>query len=439
MTNRYAGESTDYSSEFNTVEEAVEAIRRGEIVIVTDDADRENEGDLTMAAQCVTPEAINFMAKYGRGLICLPATHERLEELDLHPMVVDAEDPYRTAYTVSIDAREGTTTGISAHDRAHTIRKFTDPSAQPQDFVRPGHVFPLDAKEGGVLTRAGHTEAAVDLARLAGLFPAGVICEIMNEDGTMARVPELLRFAKQHGLKIITIADLIAYRRRTERLVRRVATVHLPTKYGEFLLHAYESIVDRSEHLALVVGDVSTGEPTLVRVHSECLTGDMLGSLRCDCGEQLRQALRMIQAEGCGVLLYMRQEGRGIGLLNKLKAYQLQETAGLDTVEANERLGFKADLRDYGIGAQILYDLGIRKIRMMTNNPRKIAGIHGHGLEVVERVPLQVPAHKENVRYLRTKRTKLGHLLIDDLLESVDDGPISVRDVDRKKEGDGDI
>jgi 3,4-dihydroxy 2-butanone 4-phosphate synthase/GTP cyclohydrolase II len=405
----------DLRSKFHSVQEAVDAIRRGEMVIVTDDLDRENEGDLTMAAQCVTPQAINFMTMYGRGLLCLPTTRARLSQLNIQPMVPDSDDPRGTAYTVSIDAHEGITTGISAYDRAHTIRKVTDPTAGPGDFVRPGHVFPLQARDGGVLTRAGHTEAAVDLARLAGLFPAGVICEIMNEDGTMARVPELLAFAARHDLRIITIADLIAYRRRTETLVRRVASVLLPTKWGLFTLHAYESDIDWREHLALVAGNIGTGDPTLVRVHSECLTGDMLGSIRCDCGEQLAAALRAIQQEGQGVLLYMRQEGRGIGLLNKLRAYELQES-GLDTVEANERLGFDADLRDYGIGAQILYDLGIRRIRMMTNNPRKIAGIQGHGLEVVERVPIEIPPQKHTIRYLQTKRTKLGHLLPDDLL-----------------------
>lgn len=400
---------------FDQIEDAIEAIRRGEIVIVTDDQDRENEGDLTMAAQCVTAEAINFMAKHGRGLICLPMTSDRLSALKIQPMVDDNADKLGTAYTVSIDASEGTTTGISAPDRAHTIRKVTDPHAAPADFVRPGHVFPLQAREGGVLRRAGHTEAAVDLARLAGLFPAGVVCEIMNEDGTMARVPELIPFARKHGLRIVTIEDLIAYRRRTEKLVRHVASVNLPTKWGAFLVHAYESPLDDREYLAMVVGDVTGGEPTLVRVHSECLTGDTFGSLRCDCGEQLDESAKIIQREGLGVLLYLRQEGRGIGLLNKLKAYQLQE-AGLDTVEANQQLGFGADLRDYGIGAQVLYDLGIRRIRMMTNNPRKIAGISGHGLEVVERIPIQVPAQKENIRYLEAKRTKLGHLLMDDLM-----------------------
>ncbi len=413
-----AGHEDD--TRFDRIEDAIEAIRRGEIVVVTDDQDRENEGDLTMAAQCVTAESINFMAKHGRGLICLPMTSDRLADLDFRPMVENNADKLGTAYTVSIDALEGTTTGISAPDRAHTIRKVTDPHATPSDFVRPGHVFPLQGRDGGVLRRAGHTEAAVDLARLAGLFPAGVVCEIMNEDGTMARVPELIAFARAHELRIVTIEDLIAYRRRTEKLVQHVASVNLPTKWGQFLVHAYESPMDDREYLAMVVGDVSTGEPTLVRVHSECLTGDTFGSLRCDCGEQLDESVRIIQREGLGVLLYLRQEGRGIGLLNKLKAYQLQE-AGLDTVEANHRLGFGADLRDYGIGAQVLHDLGIRRIRMMTNNPRKIAGIQGHGLEVVERIPIQVPAQKENIHYLEAKRTKLGHLLLDDLMHPNED------------------
>ncbi|MBM3214310.1 bifunctional 3,4-dihydroxy-2-butanone-4-phosphate synthase/GTP cyclohydrolase II [Candidatus Poribacteria bacterium] len=415
MTAPTRTETDDADERFKRAEEAIAAIRRGEMVVVTDDGERENEGDLTVAAQCVTPGVINFMTKYARGLICLPMTRERLSELNIHPMVADSSDPKGTAYAVSIDAREGVTTGISAYDRAHTIRKVTDPDAKPEDFTRPGHVFPLQAREGGVLTRAGHTEAAVDLARMAGLFPAGVVCEVMSDDGTMARSEELRAFSDAHGIPLVTIADLIAYRRRTEKLVQRVTTVHLPTRWGVFELHAYESPIDRREHLAFVAGDVSSGEPTLVRVHSECLTGDTFGSLRCDCGEQLSESFRFIQREGKGVLLYMRQEGRGIGLLNKLRAYRLQES-GLDTVEANEHLGFQADLRDYGIGAQILYDLGIRKIRMMTNNPRKIAGIHGHGLEVVERVPIQVPARRENADYLKTKRTKLGHLLVDDLL-----------------------
>ena len=399
---------------FAPIEEAVAAVRAGEMLIVTDDSDRENEGDLTMAAQLATPEAVNFMATHGRGLICLPMSRERFQQLDIPPMTAAGQDPLGTAYGVSIDAKEGLTTGISAAERSRTIQRAADPAARPEDFQRPGHVFPLQARDGGVLTRAGHTEAAVDLARMAGLFPAGVVCEIMNEDGSMARAPQLAEFAERHGLKMVSIADLIAYRRRTEKLVSRAASALLPTRRGDFLLQAYRSDIDLREHLALTLGDVSDGEPTLVRAHSECLTGDTFGSLRCDCGAQLDEAMRMIQEEGKGAVLYMRQEGRGIGLVNKIRAYQLQDR-GYDTVEANEKLGFKADLRDYGIGAQILYDLGIRKIRLMTNNPRKIAGIEGHGLEVVERIPIQVPARKENARYLAAKRTKLGHLLADDL------------------------
>jgi len=398
---------------FNTIEEAVEAIRNGEMIIVTDDADRENEGDLLMAAEKVTPSAINFMAKYGRGLICLPATQERLDQLKLEPMVSDSTAHLSTAYTVSIDAKEGITTGISAYDRAQTILKFVEPNAKPEDFVRPGHIFPLRAVEGGVLRRAGHTETAVDLARLAGLYPAGVICEIMNEDGTMARVPELLSFAQRYGLKITTVADLIEYRSRIERLIDLKLITKIQTMYGEFALHVYESILDGEDHLALVKGDVSHGRPVLVRVHSQCLTGDVFGSLRCDCGEQLEKAMMMIENEGEGVLIYMRQEGRGIGLTNKLRAYLLQDEEGLDTVEANEKLGFPADLRDYGIGAQILVDLGVKKMRLMTNNPRKRTSLSGYGLEVVERVPIEVPPNEFNRRYLETKRTKLGHLLFN--------------------------
>jgi len=394
---------------FNTIEEAIEDIRAGKMVIVVDDADRENEGDLVMAAEKVTPEAVNFMATHGRGLICVPITSQRADELGLELMVNHGTDPHGTAFTVSVDAR-GTTTGISAHERAYTIKKIIDPDCTPADLRRPGHVFPLRAKDGGVLRRAGHTEAAVDLARLAGLYPAGVICEVMKEDGTMARVPDLMEFAAQHGLKIITIADLISYRRRTEKLVRCVGSAKLPTRYGEFQAVAYESILDHKGHIALVKGDLHSVEAPLVRVHSECLTGDVFGSTRCDCGEQLAKALHMIAAEGVGVLLYMRQEGRGIGLLNKIRAYELQDR-GKDTVEANRALGFPPDLRDYGIGAQILADLGIKKMRLLTNNPRKIAGLEGHGLEVVERVPLEIPPSKHNGFYLATKKKKLGHLL----------------------------
>ena len=392
------------------VQRAIEDFRAGKMVILVDDEDRENEGDLAIAAEKVTPEAINFMAKHGRGLICLAMTEDRCDELRLPPMVQDNTSPFETAFTVSIEARRGVTTGISAHDRATTILTAIADETGPDDLVRPGHVFPLRARRGGVLVRTGQTEGSVDLARLAGLKPAAVICEIMNEDGSMARRPDLERFAREHGLRILTIADIIEYRLRKERLVRRAAETRLPTRYGgEFRAIVYENDVDAYLHVALVKGDVAGDEPVLVRVHSECLTGDVFGSLRCDCGEQLHEAMRMIGEEGRGAVLYLHQEGRGIGLVNKLRAYALQDE-GRDTVEANEELGFQADLRDYGIGAQILVDLGIRKLRLMTNNPKKIVGIEGYGLEVVERVPIVVPACPENERYLNTKRDKLGHL-----------------------------
>ncbi len=394
---------------FNTIEEAIEEIRQGRMVVVVDDEDRENEGDLVMAAEKATPESINFMVRYGRGLVCAPLTAKRVAELELPLMVNHNTDSQGTAFTVSVDVK-GVTTGISAHERARTINKLIDPQARPSDFNRPGHVFPLQAKEGGVLRRAGHTEASIDLARLAGLYPAAVICEIMNEDGTMARVPQLMEFVQKHGLKIITIAELIQYRMKKETFVTRGATASLPTIYGEFQLIAYDNSLDNKTHLALVKGEIDSDKPVLVRVHSECLTGDVLGSLRCDCGKQLAQALRQINEAGSGVLVYMRQEGRGIGLLNKIKAYELQD-CGRDTVEANEELGFPPDLRDYGLGAQILVDLGVRKIRLLTNNPRKVKGLEGYGLTIVERVPLEIPPGAHSSRYLQAKRDKLGHLL----------------------------
>ena len=395
---------------FSTIEAALEDIREGKFVVVVDAADRENEGDLTIAAQFATPEAINFMATHGRGLICLCLTEERCEELGLRQMTDRNETPFGTAFTISIEAREGVTTGISAPDRARTIQVAIDPSRGPADLVQPGHIFPLRARRGGVLQRAGQTEAAVDLARLAGLNPAGVVCEIMREDGTMARVPDLIPYCERHGIRMITVEDLIEYRRQTEKLVERMTSVRLPTAYGDFTAVAFRETLTGKHHVALVKGGVAGEENVLVRVHSECLTGDVFHSLRCDCGEQLELALERIAAEPCGVLLYMAQEGRGIGLLNKLKAYELQE-AGLDTVEANLELGFAADLREYGIGSQILADLGLTTIRILTNNPKKMTGIEGFGLSVVEQVPIEVSPNAENERYLETKREKLGHQL----------------------------
>jgi 3,4-dihydroxy 2-butanone 4-phosphate synthase / GTP cyclohydrolase II len=397
-------------SAFATIEEAIEDIRQGKFVVVVDAADRENEGDLTIAAQFATPEAVNFMTKEGRGLICLCLTEERCDELGLRQMTEKNETPYGTAFTISVEAREGVTTGISAPDRSRTIQVAIDPKAAAEDLVQPGHVFPLRAREGGVLMRAGQTEAAVDLARLAGLIPAGVVCEIMNEDGTMARVPDLIPYCERHGLKLVTVADLIEYRRRHEQLVERMTTVQMPTAYGDFTAVAFREKLTGKHHVALVKGDLDGAENVLVRVHSECLTGDVFHSLRCDCGEQLEQALSQIAAEEEGVLLYMAQEGRGIGLLNKLRAYELQEN-GLDTVEANLELGFQPDMRDYGIGNQILADLGLTTIRILTNNPKKITGIEGFGLEVVEQVPIETAPRPQNARYLATKRDKLGHKL----------------------------
>jgi len=392
------------------IPEIIDDIRQGRMVILVDDEDRENEGDLVVAAEKVTPEIINFMARFGRGLICMPLTGERIEQLDLPPMASENQSHYQTAFHVSIGAAQGITTGISAADRANTVLAAIKPDAKPSDLVRPGHLFPLRARDGGVLVRAGHTEASVDLARIAGLAPAAVICEIMSEDGTMARLPELEAFAATHGLKIGTIQALIEHRRSTEKLVRRAAETRLPTQFGEFRLVAYENDIDDHQHVALVKGEITPDSEPLVRVHSECLTGDVLHSLRCDCGQQLARALEMMEAHGCGVLVYMRQEGRGIGLVNKIKAYALQDQ-GMDTVEANQHLGFRADVREYGLGAQILHDLGVRKMTLLTNNPVKRAGIEGYGLTVVGREPLIIPPNEHNKRYMQTKQDKLGHIL----------------------------
>ncbi|MGA3286403.1 MAG: bifunctional 3,4-dihydroxy-2-butanone-4-phosphate synthase/GTP cyclohydrolase II [Bacteroidota bacterium] len=404
---------------FNTIEEAIEDFQKGKILIVVDDEDRENEGDFVLSAEKTTPEAINFFVKEGRGVVCAPITTTRAKELNLDLMVDANTSLHETPFTVSIDYLHGTTTGVSVTDRSATVRALVDPKAQANDFARPGHIFPLRAMEGGVLRRAGHTEAVVDLSQLAGLYPAGVLCEILAEDGTMARVPQLLKIAEQFDLKIITVRALIEYRIRREKLVQRIVSTKLPSKYGDFRMYLFRSQTDIKDHIALVKGDISPEKPTLVRVHSECLTGDVFGSLRCDCNAQLVASMERVEMEGHGIVLYMRQEGRGIGLLNKLKAYNLQDE-GLDTVEANEELGFRADLRDYGIGAQILRDLGVGKMRLLTNNPKKIIGLTGYGLEVVERVPLEVHPNQHNERYLKTKRDKLGHLILIDAKNSAE-------------------
>jgi 3,4-dihydroxy 2-butanone 4-phosphate synthase/GTP cyclohydrolase II len=396
---------------FATIPEALRDIKKGKMLIVVDDPSRENEGDIVCAAEAVTPEIINFMAKYGRGLICFPIIGSRLDELEIHPMVETNEESFKTYFTVSIDAKKGTTTGISAQDRAKTIRTVLDYTTKPDDIAKPGHVFPLRYKEGGVLVRSGHTEAAVDLARLAGLYPAGVICEIMHEDGTMARLPELMKFARHHKLKLITVKDLIEYRRKTERLIKKEVVIDLPTKHGDFKLHLYQDLISKEHHIALVKGNPSGKKNVLVRVHSSCVTGDIFHSLRCDCGDQLQRSMELVNKEGMGVVLYMHQEGRGIGLANKLHAYNLQQKKGLDTVQANVALGFPPDLRDYGIGAQILVDLGLSTIRLLTNNPRKIIGLEGYGLKVTKRMPIEITPNKNSLRYLMTKKRKMGHIL----------------------------
>jgi 3,4-dihydroxy 2-butanone 4-phosphate synthase/GTP cyclohydrolase II len=428
--------TNDSQTAFSTIEEAIEDIREGKMVVVVDAEDRENEGDLTLAAQFATPEAINFMAKHGRGLICLAMEPERCDELGLDLMAAKNESAFETAFTVSVEARTGVSTGISAHDRARTIQVAIDPNSIPRDLVQPGHVFPLKAKEGGVLERTGQTEAAVDLSRLAGLNPSGVICEIMNEDGTMARVPDLVGYCEHHGLKMVTVSDLIAYRRKHDKLVERIVETGLPTAFGEFTAIGFRSLVDDKHHVAMVKGDIDGEEDVLVRVHSECLTGDVFHSLRCDCGQQLEDAFMRIEKEGKGVLLYLAQEGRGIGLLNKLRAYKLQEE-GLDTVDANLKLGLPADLRDYGIGAQILVDLGLTSIRLLTNNPKKIVGLEGYGLRVTDQVPIEHDSNEHNADYLRAKAQRMGHLLHHQGLALDDEMLLEERKDDRERDADG--